>query len=312
VRLRNKDGHMPLHLLVSKKRNNVEGNVDLTSVEYLVDEHQEALTTENNHHETPFDLAVALTFPTKGTGPCTSSFPSKHDYTPAALIEILRILTPRLPCFQMIDTALSGTQQLPLHYLLSRPQWYSGCVMKILLELSPEACFQRNQFGELPLHVASSTPCAPLDVIEYLFDQNPDAIQTTTKDGLFPFQLAAISFSENKRMDRGDLGVLYFLVHRSLFAFENLVCLRDHLLRSRLWDVEAHLENEAKKPDNHKRSGPKQPTVSSTLMEVLQEQRAWTDARLSEFEREVNAMKKDRERERLSQTNCHTSCCTIS
>jgi ankyrin repeat protein len=307
----NKDGNLPLHLLVEEQA----GGSDLAFMNvlrYLVEQLPDALTKENINGETPFDLALSTSLRSQGiiSNSCTSS--NKIDTDLSLYIEMLEFLTPRLPTFQSIKSTL---HRLPLHYLVTRRHRCSISSIELLVQHHSRICQEQNQLGELPLHLASRNPGTSLIMLELLFRANPDAIQMANREGLFPFQMAATATTncstENEELNH--LSVVYFLVHRSLFAFENLVSLREILLNTRVGTAGSRVaEAGDDRPENGRgcEINTAASALSRTLKEILEEHRAEYEGRVEEMEQVICRIQEELEQDRNLGAN--TLCCRIS
>lgn len=227
LRIVNKDGNLPLHRFFSGCSN--IRDVDVPTIRFLAEQSEEALLARNYQDMTPFHLATSLLFRGKILFPISD--PSKN--------EILHILTPRSSDFKKTDR--SKCVKLPLHYMVSGPPINSNGV-DFFIEHESTAFLVANDLGDTPLHVASGTNGVTLFIVRKLFHMNPDAMQLPNLKGLFPFQLAASreEKKENGENDRESLEVIYFLVQRSLFAFEHLASVPDQLTKrktSRIDDI---------------------------------------------------------------------------
>jgi hypothetical protein len=254
-------------------------------------------------------------------------------------MEVLRALTPRLPAFQAtVNFSKQEKRSLPLHYVISRPRLaFSEDSRLSNVQKSPldhqelldfffqqdsEACSRVNDLGEMPLHVAIRTVGVSLTTVEQLFAKNPDAVQFPNKDGLLPFQLAACR-SELGVLDGDDdsefLSILYFLVHRSLFAFKNLASM----------SIQDNVSSEPKDATNLVI-----PRTSEQKVQVIHEQdedgyrlyskqlEARMEGRILELERQIQNLKQQQEsqiqqwkrqqEELLQRSDCNSSCCAIS
>ncbi|KAG7360584.1 ankyrin repeat domain protein [Nitzschia inconspicua] len=308
IQMPNKDGNLPLHLLVQRKQSPVDV-VDLRVCRYLVDQFPGSLITENLNHETPFDVAISIPFRSEGSAvQCTCSLPKKRKVDPVDYMQLLEVLTPPLPAFQNSRSGLP----LPFHYLVTRSNKLAQVemMMEFLLDHFPKVCHERNLSGELLLHVASRIPRTSLAIIECLFQQNPDAIQIPNQEGLVPFQVAAVA-NTSQSDSAGELSVVYFLVHQSLFAFENLASLRDRLLCTKVCGSDDVLpstscDGQIRMASNAASSS----SLSRTLKEVLDEHHRAMDLRIDELQRELQEVQLELERRDHSES-C-ASCCRIS
>jgi ankyrin repeat protein len=88
---------------------------------------------------------------------------------------------------------------LPLHLAVTHA---SIEVIKFLAERGPRAVEAKTKDGLLPLHVAAQHQT--LEVVQYLFSRLPMALQEPSNDGSLPWHVAARSGA--------PLSVLYFLV----------------------------------------------------------------------------------------------------
>lgn len=304
IRICNKDGDLPLHLLVKAKDYNTRNGGDMNALKYIVDQFPEALTAENCNHRTPFGLAMSLPVSGEETTGCTCS-PSKSAKVvdPTSFLGLLENLTPRLPPFQETATG----RPLPLHFLVSQKSCTSQIdTMRLFLTQMPTACYEKSKYGELPCHVATGAPGMSLTVIELLFHQNPEALQVPNQDGLVPFQIAATT-SPVSGNEAEHLSVLYFLVHQSMFAFENLSSLRERRLET---PVDNHETQSTRlKMDDCQISVPS--SLSRILQSILEDHRAAYEKRIGHLEQQVRELQKE-DLERQAQDDSCASCCCIT
>ena len=325
----NNDGNLPLHILVKRKPNFLEKMIDLNVLHYLVDQYPEALSMKNQQQNRPFDLAVSFLFPGQAPSPYTSyqsdtSF--DQEMKGDAPIEILRSLIPREPKYQQKSDHVNEHRiSLPLHYALShlpRPaacQTFHDCqhkhqphstqtIINFLLERDPKACCNVNELGETALHVACRSACYSLETVEFLFTKNPQAVEVANSDGLYPFLVAATrkdGYDDDHR-DLNSLELIYFLVHRSLFAFKHLVPTSYNVRRV-----------PCNQPNHGTVQGDKVSTsCQNDLKELLRQQQEKYDHRFLDLERQIQELKeRQHEQEMSTKSNDSidfSSCCIIS
>jgi hypothetical protein len=324
---RNNDGNLPLHLLVNRRTNSVEKMIDVNLLRFLVEQNVEALSQKNRHNQIPFDLALSFLFP--GPSPSlrqsyishTSFYEEMEQKTP---IDALRLLTPRVPDYQY-TSGLGERVSRPLHYIVSQPKLlYDEShkttnsmsrlhkVFSYFCEKDPESFHRANDLCEMPLHIASRTEEVALMTIECLFAAYPDAIQTPNRDGLYPFELVAATSDSRLRegSESESLGVVYFLVHRSLFVFENLTRWREHdFLHSRLCDLDKTSDENTKKfKTEFERE--RHHYQQQTLTEILEQREEAMNARLNDLERELLELRRQRQADEIESAS--GSCCIIS
>ncbi|KAL3923029.1 MAG: hypothetical protein SGILL_001885 [Bacillariaceae sp.] len=312
----NKDGNLPLHLLVKRRANVTEKMISINALRVLVDRNSGTFSKRNHQNQSPFDLALEFLFPRSSSSPRESYMSHQsflEEMNSDIPIEILRILTPRLHDYQNTSgfSSAEGKTQLPLHYLVSRPHDFSEnaqvqTMLTHLLQQDPEACRRVNDLGEMALHIASRTKGVSLATVKLVFAQYPDAIQIPSKDGLYPFEIAS---AKDDNDDVESLGVVYFLVHRSLFAFENLTRWRDNdFLNTRLCDIEIDDKKITGTGSDFERE--RYRYQQQTLTEILDHREAATTKRLKDLEVKLQELK--RLQQQQEQNRLEASCCIIS
>eukprot|EP00985_Skeletonema_marinoi_P001794 scaffold706_cov80-Skeletonema_marinoi.AAC.1 len=81
-------------------------------------------------------------------------------------------------------------KDLPLHCAISKRSWLD---VQRLIDSCPTSASTRTGKGELPLHLAMKCGNCSSDYIMKLWEKFPEAAIISDNDGLYPFQLAAIS-----------------------------------------------------------------------------------------------------------------------
>jgi ankyrin repeat protein len=328
VQTPNNDGNLPLHILVKRKPNFPEKMIDLNVLHYLVDQYPEALSIKNHQQICPFDLGTLFLFPGQAPSPYTSyqsdtSF--DQEMKGDTSIDVLRTLTPREPEYQQkLDHYNERKISLPFHYALSNLprhgcQTFHDCqhkhephstqkIIHFLLERDPKSCFHINELGETALHVACRSASCSLETVEFLFTKNPQAVEVTNRDGLYPFLVAAARKNGDNDDDHhlNSLDVIYFLVHRSLFALKNLVPMSSNVRRI---------------PCSQQIQGTTRGNKVSTLCqndfkELFRKQQEKYDHRFLDLEQQIQELKERQHDQEMStkSKDCieFSSCCIIS
>lgn len=107
------------------------------------------------------------------------------------------VCCPPLQVVQFIMDQAPGTLdfpashgEIPLH-VACRNKHISLKVMQLFVLMRPDLLDLRlrNQFGNMALHKICISPDAPLEIMSYLAQQYPEAVQDQTNFGILPVQL---------------------------------------------------------------------------------------------------------------------------
>jgi len=126
---------------------------------------------------------------------------------------------PSLPSLEIPNTRATVTQHSDGSTTVATHQSAQGAptslnAVQFFLQRDRSALVCTNDLGETPLHVACRTG-ASLDIAKLLFEKSPQSVESTNKKGMLPFQLAC-------QNDKSSLELIFFLVQKSVFAFDNL------------------------------------------------------------------------------------------
>jgi ankyrin repeat protein len=213
VHVVDKWGRLPLHVAAGSDR------ATLDPVRLVADAYPEALSTRCGGGWLPLHLAAAcrggadpsvIRF-LASMGPPTALL-DKANYqglTPLHLavrsgsqVEVIRCLVEAAP--QGLAERGTNDGRLPLHVAAQRaaPSWSSPLeVIQYLVEEHPDALATKDDGGCLPAHVAAEL--GSMEVVTCLVGRRPQVLRERTNDGFLPLHIAAI---------HAPLDVVFYLV----------------------------------------------------------------------------------------------------